>query len=205
MADAEGRLLEEFDLAHTWEGFEDFFARVDDCRGRLKLPVVVAMEGFNGHARPLDGQIQAHGYRLFNVNNLKLARFKEIFPGPAKSDAIDARKILDLFELREHLALAKDVLQEVAPTPLENQQLKRLTRRRRQLVNDRVRVANRLQADLQAVCPGLLEITGDVDNLWFLRFLTCRDELPRLARLRVASLLKIPAVGPRYGQAIQAQ
>ena len=85
----------------------------------------VAMEGFNGHARPLDSRIQVHGYRLLNVNNLKLARFKEILPGPAKSDPIDARKILERFELGKHLPLAKDALQEVAPTPLENQKLSR--------------------------------------------------------------------------------
>lgn len=61
--------------------------------------VAVAMEGCNGHARPLDRQIQDRGHRLFNVNNLKLARCKEIFPAPAKTDAIDARWILELFRL----------------------------------------------------------------------------------------------------------
>ena len=59
------------------------------------MPVDVAMEGYNGWARPLDGQVQRHGYQLYNVNNLKLARFKEIFPAPAKSDSIDAHKILN--------------------------------------------------------------------------------------------------------------
>jgi transposase len=203
IAGPNGQLLEEFDLAHTGLGFADFFRRVASQEQRLGGTVVVAMEGFNGHARPLDSQIQAQGYRLFNVNNLKLARFKEIFPGPAKSDPIDARKMLELFELREHLPLAKEVLQEVASPPLENEQLKRLTRRRRQLVNDKVRLDNRLQADLQAVCPGLLEITGDVDNLWFLRFLTCRDELTKLAHLRWTSLLKLPGIGPTYAARIQ--
>jgi hypothetical protein len=50
----------------------------------LHLPVAVAMEGFNGHGRPLDRLVRQKGYRLFNVNNLKLARFKEVFPGAAK-------------------------------------------------------------------------------------------------------------------------
>ena len=198
-----GQLLDEFDLSHTASGFEDFFRRLKAHEQELQLPVVVAMEGFNGHARPLDRQIRVRGYALFNVNNLKLARFKEIFPGPAKSDPIDTRKMLELFELREHLPLAKDVLQEVAATPVENEQLKRLTRRRRQLVNDKVRLVNRLQADLQAVCPGLLEITGDVDNQWFLHFLTRRDELRQLARLRRSSLLKIPGVGQKYAETIE--
>jgi hypothetical protein len=55
----------------------------------------VAMEGYTGYARPLDSLIRARGYRLYNINNLKLARFKEIFPGAAKTDRIDARKGLE--------------------------------------------------------------------------------------------------------------
>ena len=53
------------------------------------------MEGYNGYARRLDRLVQEKGYRLFSVNKLELARFKELFPGAAKTDAIDARKILD--------------------------------------------------------------------------------------------------------------
>ena len=52
-----------------------------------------------------------------------------------------------------------------------------LTRRRRRLVNERVRVVNNLQADLQAVCPGLLEITGEASNQWFLNFLLSADRV----------------------------
>ena len=203
IAGPEAQLLEEFDMAHTAPGFGDFFQRLETHERRLKLPVAIAMEGFNGHARPLDTQILMRGYPLYNVNNLKLARFKEIFPGPAKNDPIDSRKIVELFELRAHLPLAKDVLQEVAAPPAENEKLKRLTRRRRQLVEDKVRVLNRLQADLQSVSPGLLAITGDVDNRWFLRFLTSRDQLSQLARLRRSTLLKIPGVGPHYAETIQ--
>lgn len=197
-------ILEEFDMAHTPIGFRDFFSRIEVHERRLGLPVCVAMEGFNGHARPLDTQILMHGYPLYNVNNLKLARFKEVFPGPAKSDPIDTHKMLELFRLREHLPLTKDVLQEIAPTPIENTQLKRLTRRRRQLVNEKVRVVNRIQGDLQAIAPGLLEMTGDVDNLWFLRFLTCQNNLARLAGLPRKRLLKIQCVGPIYANRIHA-
>ena len=49
-----------------------------------------------------------------------------MIPTPAKRDPIDTRKRLERFELREHLALAKEVLQEVASTPLENEPLKGL-------------------------------------------------------------------------------
>lgn len=199
----DGKLVEEFDIDHTASGFSEFFHRIEAVERRHPWPVAVAMEGYNGWARPLDGQIRRHGHRLFSVNNLKLARYKEIFPTPAKTDAIDARRILELFRLSEHVPLAKDTLQEVAPTAVVNDKLKRLTRRRKQLVQERVRVLNRLQADLHAVCPGLLSITPDAANLWFLNFLTCRDDVSRLAKLRLSSLLAIPGVGKTYAARAQ--
>ena len=192
---ASGEVLEEFEIEHRPEGFHEFFSRIEKHRKIKSSPVAVAMEGYNGYARPLDSLVRGRGYRLYNLNNLKFARFKEIFPGAAKSDRIDARKGLELFQLQDHLPLAKEVLQEVKGTPAENEILKRLTRRRRRLVNERVRVVNNLQADLQAVCPGLLEITNDAGNQWFLNFLLSGESLTQIARLRGSTLLKIPAVG----------
>jgi transposase len=198
-----GEVVEEFAIAHQPEGFTHFFARIEIHHQCYPGPVAVAMEGYNGYARPLDRLIQARGYRLYNINNLKLARFKEIFPGAAKTDRLDARKGLELFQLREHLPLAKAVLPEVGAIPVANERLKRLTRRRRRLGNERVRVVNTLHADLQAVCPGLLEITREVGNQWFLHFLVSADTLPQLTRLRKATLLNIPCVGRAYARIIQ--
>ena len=198
-----GEVLEEFQISHGPEGFKYFFVRIERQQKKRGCPVAVAMEGYNGYARPLDGMVRSRGYRLYNINNLKLARFKEIFPGAAKTDPIDARKGLELFQLRDHLPLAKEVLQEVAATPQANQMLKRLSRRRRRLVDERVRVLNNLQGDLQAVCPGLLEITNDAGNQWFLQFLVSTDTLPQLARLRRSSVLKVAAVGVKYAGMIR--
>jgi len=198
-----GELLEEFDIEHNPEGFDHFFRRLCEHEKAHACGVSVAMEGFNGYARPLDRLVRAHNYRLYNINNLKLARFKEIFPGSAKTDAIDARKGLELFQLRDHLPLAKRALQEVVEVPEANDRLKRLTRRRRWLVGERGRVLNHLQGDLQAVCPGLLSMTKDAGNVWFLRFLTSAKTLPQLARLRPKTLLKIKGVGATYASQIQ--
>jgi len=197
-----GEVLDEFSITHEPEGFRQFFSRIEKQERRFGCPVAVAMEGYNGYARPLDTLVRARDYRLFNINNLKLARFKEIFPGAAKTDAIDARKGLELFQICDHLPMAKDVLQEVRKTPQENEILKRLSRRRRRLVDERVRVLNNLQADLHAVCPGLLEITGEADNLWFLNFLTSTDDLRKLARMREATIRKIPGIGKTYASVI---
>jgi len=201
---SDGRLLEEFEIPHSAAGFEEFFSRIETQARDHPFPVAVAMEGYGGHARPLDSLVAERGWLLFNVNNLKLARFKEIFPAAAKSDRIDTRKTLELLQLREHLPLAADVLQEVMARPEENDILKRLTRRRRRLVNERVSLTSVLQSDLQAAAPGLVEITREVANLWFLSFLTCRKDLRKLAGVRCKSLLELPAIGVAYAGRIRA-
>jgi len=203
IARPDGSILEEFDISHSDAGFQEFFRRVEAHRCEFSLPVAVAMEGYNGYARPLDRLVQERGYRLYNVNNLKLARFKEVFPGAAKTDPIDTRKILELFRLKDQLPLAKDVIQEVLSAPAVNEKLKRLSRRRRHLVTEKMRVLNRMQADLQAACPELLAATNDADNLWFLRLLTFREDLRQLARLRPSTILQIPGVGQKYARLIR--
>ncbi len=198
-----GERIEGFELLHNSEAINLFFRRIEKVRTSYNLPVSIAMEGYNGYARPIDRYVLERGYRLFNVNNIKLARFKEIFPGPAKDDPIDAWKILELFVLKDTLPAAKNVLQEVGKVSEVNEKLKHFTRRRRVLVNENTRLINRLQGDLQATCPGLLSITGNVANLWFLRFLSARDDVRKLARIQRKSLLEIKGVGKNYADIIQ--
>lgn len=199
-----GQRLDEFSLSHTAEGINLFFERLNKLQLQYNFPIVVAMEGYNGYARPIDTYVLDKGYRLYNVNNKKLARFKEIFPGPAKSDPIDAWKIFELFTMKDTLPMAKNALQEVTRADEVNEKLKRFTRRRRDLVNEKTRIANRLQTDLESICPGILCLTGSVDNLWFLNFLTAREDITQLARLQKSSLLKIKGVGKKYADIIQS-
>ena len=105
-----GEFLEEFEILHNSEGFNEFFTHIEAHEKKYACPVAVAMEGYNGYARPLDSLVLTRNYRLYNINNLKFARFKEIFPAAAKTDEIDARKGLELFQLAEHIPTAKDVL-----------------------------------------------------------------------------------------------
>lgn len=202
IAAPQGELLEEFAIPHCRQGFEHFFARVEHHRQGME--VAVAMEGHGGHDRPLDGEILRRGYELVSVNNLKLARFREVFPAPAKTDELDARLILNLFLLEEHLPLSRGALARVSEVPEENQKLKHLARRRRELSEEKVRASCRMQSYLPAVCPELLAITGSADNRWFLRFLSCRDDLEKLARLRPETLLKIKGVGKKYAEVIRS-
>lgn len=199
---ADGVYLGSFEIHHDKAGLAEFFDKVEQFKTHSNGVVSVAMEGYNGHARPLDKMILSKQYHLLNINNLKLARFKEIFPGAAKTDPIDSRKGLELFQLQQTLPLAKNVLQTVHQAPQENQQLKQLTRRRDRLVNERTRYLNTLQTDLRAISPGLIEITNDVKNVWFINFLSSSKNLSQLARKSKTSVLNIKQVGVKYAQKI---
>lgn len=201
---ANGTYLGRFEINHDKAGFAKFFKQVEHYKKQSNGEVSVAMEGYNGHARPLDQLVLAKHYRLLNINNLKLARFKEIFPASAKTDAIDSRKGLELFQLQQTIPLARNVLQQVYPIPEANKSLKRLTRRRVRLVNERVRYLNTLQSDLRAVSPGLIDITGQVKNVWFLNFIASSKDIRQLARKSKQALLNIKRVGEKYADIICA-
>jgi len=143
------------------------------------------------------------GWTLLNVNNLKLARYKEIFPSPAKTDAIDARKILELMRLRPLLPQAKAILNEVIPAPQVNHDMKLLTRRRRQLVNERSMITDRMYGNVQSIAPGLIELTGSISNKWFLNFLTSKPSFDQLMRMHSRSVQNIKGVGKVYFELIR--
>lgn len=199
-----GELLERFELQHTSSEIQSFFHKIENYQKQYNLSVAVAMEGYNGYARPIDKLVLEKGYRLLSVNNHKLAQFKKVFAGPAKTDSIDTMKIFELFSLCDHLVVAKGVLQEIDKRPEINEKLKRLSRRRRILVEEKARVMNRLQSDLQAISPDLLSIAGSVENIWFLHFITTKENLQKLVGLRRGSLLKIKGVGRQYAKKIIA-
>jgi len=197
ISDGFGNILNEFEITHTQKGFDHFFKMIENEAAKRDATITIAMEGYNGWARPFDSLILQKGYKLYNVNNVKLARFKEIFPAAAKTDAIDARKIVELFSLQKHLPLAKKVLQEITVPDDCNAQLKKLTRRRKQLVEERMAIANRFGSDLQAEVPDLKALTSSVDNLWFLRFMTLRDDVRKLSKVHKQSIAKIKYLGQK--------
>lgn len=198
-----GQVLDAFAVSHNPQGIRKFFDHVDKLSKKHQLPVSVAMEAYNGYARPIDQMVLDKGYRLFNVNNHKLARYKEIFPGPSKSDPIDAKTIFELFNMNDDGRASKNTLQEILKVPEINEQLKHFTRERRQLVHDKVRLSNRMHADLHAAAPGLIEATGNIANKWFLNFLTSVKDFKKLKSIQLKTILKIKGVGRQYALKIR--
>jgi len=188
------------------KNFPATIAGEDALLAALPAAALIIMESTGRYQLTWARRLQAAGHRVIVLNALLAKRLATSVNAlrQRKTDAIDARRILELFRLRGDLAIARGVLQEIVATTEEAERLKRLTRRRRQLVNEKVRVLNRMHSDLQAVCPGLLAITAEADNLWFLSLLGAREDIRRLAGLRPTSLLALEGVGRAYCAKIQA-
>jgi hypothetical protein len=56
-----GEVLDEFEIEHRPEGFQEFFSRIEKHHKTERIPVAVAMEGYNGYARPLDSLVRGQG------------------------------------------------------------------------------------------------------------------------------------------------
>ena len=111
---------------------------------------------------------------------------------------------MELVRLQGSLPRSREILQEVSELPEEHRMLKRLTRRRRQLVDEKVCLLNRMQSDLQAVSPGLADLVEYKDGVAFFRFLSCRNRLEQLKSIRKESLLKIRGIGKSFTGKFQA-
>ena len=62
-----GEILDEFEVSHNPEGFHLFFSRIEKQQLKYDCLVSVAMEGFNGYARPLDTLVRGRDYEILGV------------------------------------------------------------------------------------------------------------------------------------------
>ena len=65
---ASGERIQDIVLKHETREISKFFGRIEKIRQKYNLPVVFAMEGYNGHVRPIDKQILEKGYRLWGTD-----------------------------------------------------------------------------------------------------------------------------------------
>jgi hypothetical protein len=101
-----GEVLEEFEIAHRPEGFAEFFSRIEKHQKIRDCSVAVAMEGFNGCARPLGRK-----YASLIEGWQKRAHFSEEVEWVSEMIQEDAQRCL---ELDEKIKSLKGKIKDVA-------------------------------------------------------------------------------------------
>jgi len=148
---------------------------------RFGGPIAVVLELSKG---PIVSALQKYDFFvLFPVNPSMLAKYREAFkPSGAKDDPTDAELAVDL--VLRHRARFKPL----RPQSTEMRSLAHLVEKRRRLVEDRRRFANRLISALKTYYPQALEWFSHRESLLFCAFITRWPTLKQVKRARRSTL-----------------
>ncbi len=150
---------------------------------RFGGPIAVALELSKG---PVVSALQKYDFFvIFPIDPTTLANHRKTFtPSGAKDDPTDAEYALDL--LLKHTEHFK----ALNPQSVEMRTLMTLVEQRRRLMNDRVRITNRLRNALKQYYPQALEWFDRIDTLLFCDFIKRWPSLVQVRRARKATLEK---------------
>ena len=169
----------EFDcIAHQVDHIEQWALGLRKRFGGL---IAIALELSKG---PIVYALQKHDFLvLFPINPSTLAKYREAFtPSRAKDDPTDAELALDLLLRHPHR------FQPLQPQSVEIRALSTLVEQRRGLVNDRVRITNRLRSALKQYYPQTLEWFERIDTPLFCDFISRWPTLEQVKRARKSTL-----------------
>lgn len=148
---------------------------------RFGGPIAVALELSKG---PIVYALQKYDFFvIFPVNPSTLAKYREAFtPSRAKDDPTDAELALDLILRHPHR------FKSLQPQSVVMRTLVSLVEQRRRLVNDRVRITNRLRNTLKQYYPQALQWFDRIDTLLFCDFIERWPTLVQIKRARRTTL-----------------
>jgi transposase len=139
--------------------------------------IAVALELSKG---PVVYALQKYDFfDLFPINPSTLAKYREAFtPSRAKDDPTDAELALDL------LVRHPDRFSRLKPQSVEMRTLVCLVEQRRSLVNDKIRITNRLRNTLKQYYPQMLEWFERMDTVLVCDFISRWPTLTQVKRAR---------------------
>jgi len=169
-----------YQVAHKAEKIDEW-AR--SLYRRYGGPIAVALELSKG---PIVSALQKYDFFvIFPIDPTTLANYRKTFTlSGAKDDPTDAEFALEL------LLCHTDRFQPLKPQSTEMRTLMTLVEQRRRLMNDRVRITNRLRNALKHYYPQALEWFDHIDTQLFCDFIQRWSSLAQARRARNATLAK---------------
>ena len=190
-------ILYDREVMHKFSGFHEAIEEFRKIEAREDVTITFAMEGKNGYGSPFDRILIENGFILYNVDNLKLKRFKDVFGAEWRNDRRDARMLAKMLKIRDYVDNGKEkAFIEIKRTPEINEKLKILSRHQQSLINEKIRIQNRLRKRILEICPDILEF-GGTDSKKLLRLLIKYPDFTRYKKLTMASLLRIKMIGKK--------
>jgi len=195
--DEEDHILYNQKVSHNLNEFRETIKQFKKIEKKLKGEISFALEGKNGYSAPFDRILINQGFTLYNVDNLKLKRFREAFAGEWRDDGRDALMLSKMLKLKKYINSKREkVFIKIEKTSPVTESLKILSRHQQTLIDEKVRLTNRLSKKLLEVCPQILEL-GKLKNKKIIAILAKYPDFSKYKRITLKSLLKIKGIGKR--------
>ena len=193
--DEEDNFLYNQKVAHKLNEFTENIKLFKQIEKKEGGKLSFALEGKNGYSAPFDRILLDHGFTLYNVDNFKLKRFREAFAGEWRDDERDSLMLSKMLKLKNYINSEgeKVFIKIEKPSPV-TESLKLLSRHQQTLIDEKVRLTNRLCKKLLEVCPEILKL-GKVENKKTIAILTKYPDFSKYKKITLKSLLKIKGIG----------
>ena len=200
--DDNGKILCDRKVAHKFREFREAIEEFKEIEKQHQGEITFAIEGKNGYGAPFDRMLIESGFKLYNVDNLKLRRFRDVFGAEWRNDRRDAKMLAKMLKLRDYMDTEEETaFIAVQKTPAVHEKLRILSRHQQSLIDEKVRIQNRLRKRLLEVCPDILEY-GDTDSKKLLQLLKKYPDFNRYKKITLAALLKIETIGKKTAVSI---
>ena len=195
--DDEDHILFNQKIAHELSEFAESIKLFKQIEKKEKGEISFALEGKNGYSAPFDQILLDQGFTLYNVDNFKLKRFREAFAGEWRDDERDALMLSKMLKLKEHINSPREkVFIKIEKPSLLTESLKLLSRHQQTLIDEKVRLTNRLRKKLLEVCPEILKL-AKLKNKKLIVILVKYPDFSKYKRITLCSLLKIRGIGKK--------
>jgi len=101
--DEEDNFLYNQKVSHKLDEFTKSIKQFKRIEKKEKGEISFALEGKNGYSAPFDRILIDQGFTLYNVDNLKLKRFREAFAGEWRDDGRDALMLSKMLKLKGYI------------------------------------------------------------------------------------------------------
>ncbi|TAL22806.1 MAG: hypothetical protein EPN94_10455, partial [Nitrospirae bacterium] len=200
--DAAGKILCDRKVAHRFSGFREAIGEFKGIEEQQQGEITFAIEGKNGYGAPFDRMLIESGFKLYNVDNLKLRRFRDVFGAEWRNDRRDAKMLAKMLKLKDHVdAEEEKAFIAVEKTPAVHEKLRILSRHQQSLIDEKVRIQSRLRKRLLEVCPDILEY-GDTNSKKLLQLLKRYPDFSGYKKITLGTLLKIETIGKKTAVSI---
>ena len=200
--DGTGKVLYDRKVAHKFSKFHEAIGEFRGLEEKQRGEITFAIEGKNGYGAPFDRILMENGFKLYNVDNLKLRRFRDVFGAEWRNDRRDAKMLAKMLRLKDHMdAEEEKAFIAIEKTPAVHEKLRILSRHQQSLIDEKVRIQNRLRKRLLEVCPDILEY-GDTNSKKLLQLLKKYPDFSRYRKITLGALLKIETIGKKTAVSI---